>query len=339
MSHLGRPIEGQYDSLYSLEPIAKHLTSLLQRSVRFQCDWLEGIEIKPGEVVLCENVRFNLGEKNNDEVLAKKLANLCDVFVMDAFACAHRAQASTHGVACFAPVACAGLLLVNELAALKKALTEPEKPLTAIVGGSKVSTKLRVLHHLAPKVNNLIVGGGILNTFLVAAGHFVGQSLYEPDLVEDARQILVYAKRLGLTIPLPSDVVVATTFTKEAQAITKSVTKIEPDDMILDIGPKTALDYQTIIYQSKTILWNGPIGVFEFPAFANGTKQIAQAIAAGHAYSIVGGGDTLAAIEKFNVAANISYISTGGGAFLEFIEGKTLPAIEVLEQRANEVKS
>ncbi len=337
MSHLGRPEEGVYDEKYSLRPVAEHLSGLLGREVRLIKDYLEHPpEVAEGEVVVLENVRFNKGEKKNDEALARKYAALCDVFVMDAFGTAHRAQASTHGVARFAPVACAGPLLAAELEALGKALENPARPMVAIVGGSKVSTKLTVLDALSRKVDQLIVGGGIANTFIAAAGHPVGKSLYEPDLVPEARRLMEQARAQGGEIPVPSDVVVAKEFSESAEAVTKAVDQVAEDEMILDIGPETAERYAEILKGAGTIVWNGPVGVFEFDQFAGGTRRLAEAIAESPAFSIAGGGDTLAAIAKFGVADRISYISTGGGAFLEFLEGKKLPAVAVLEERAAE---
>ena len=337
MSHLGRPEEGVYDEKYSLRPVAEHLSGLLGREVRLVKDYLEHPpEVGEGEVVVLENVRFNKGEKKNDEALARKYAALCDVFVMDAFGTAHRAQASTHGVARFAPVACAGPLLAAELEALGKALESPARPMVAIVGGSKVSTKLTVLDALSRKVDQLIVGGGIANTFIAAAGHPVGKSLYEPDLVDEARRLMEQARAKGGEIPVPSDVVVAKEFSESAAAVTKAVDQVAEDEMILDIGPETAERYAGILKGAGTIVWNGPVGVFEFDQFAGGTRRLAEAIAESPAFSIAGGGDTLAAIAKFGVADRISYISTGGGAFLEFLEGKKLPAVAVLEERAAE---
>ncbi|MGH8559558.1 MAG: phosphoglycerate kinase [Methylococcales bacterium] len=333
LSHLGRPIEGLYDDEYSLQPIATRLGELLGKPVRLEKDWLEGIKIESGEVVLCENVRFNKGEKKNDSELAKKMAALCDIYVMDAFGTAHRAQASTHGVAQFAPIACAGPLLVSELAALSKALTKPAKPLLAIVGGSKVSTKLIVLESLSAKVDRLIVGGGIANIFLAAAGFPVGQSLIEKDWIPAARQLINLAKSKGAEIPIPEDVVCAKEFSVDAEAIVRKVTDVRDDDLILDIGPKTAAIYATMIRSAATIVWNGPVGVFEIDQFGKGTQALANAIAESPAFSIAGGGDTLAAIEKYGIAEWISYSSTGGGAFLEYLEDKTLPAVEILEQR------
>lgn len=330
LSHLGRPKEGQFAVEFSLAPVAESLSKLLHHPVRFEKNWLAGVNIKPGEVVLCENVRFNVGEEKNDAALAKKMAELCDVFVMDAFGTAHRAQASTYGVAQFAPVVCAGPLLVAELDALNKALANPARPLLAIVGGSKVSTKLTVLKSLLEKVDQLIIGGGIANTFLAAAGYPVGKSLYEPDLITTATELMQQAKTRGAEIPLPEDVVVAKEFSKEAQAVIKNIDQVQSDEMILDIGPKTAKKYAQIIQQAKTILWNGPVGVFEFDQFGQGTKIVAEAIANSPAFSLAGGGDTLAAIDKYHITDKISYVSTGGGAFLEFVEGKELPAVKIL---------
>lgn len=330
MSHLGRPEEGSYDEASSLKPVAAHLGKLLGRDVPVVRDWIDGIaELNDGDVVLFENVRFNNGEKKDDEALSKKMAALCDVFVMDAFGTAHRAQASTHGVARFAPTACAGPLLASELDALGKALQAPEKPLVAIVGGSKVSSKLEVLDSLSERVDQLIVGGGIANTFLAAAGKPVGKSLYEPDLLEAATRI---AKKVH--IPLPVDVVTAKAFSATATATIKDVDDVEADDMILDVGPKTAHVFAALMKEARTIVWNGPVGVFEFDQFGEGTREMAEAIADSDAFSIAGGGDTLAAVDKYNITDKISYISTGGGAFLEFLEGKTLPAVSVLEERA-----
>jgi phosphoglycerate kinase len=333
ISHLGRPTEGQFADEFSLAPVAEHMAKLLGRPVRLERDWLGGVEVKPGEVVLCENVRFNKGEKKDDEGLARKMAALCDVFVMDAFGTAHRAEASTHGVARFAKVACAGPLLVNELEALGKALRNPRRPVVAIVGGSKVSTKLSVLENLVAKVDTLIVGGGIANTFIAAMGHAVGKSLCESDLLDTARKIMADAKARGAEIPIPSDVVVAPAFAADAPATVKKVTEVAADDMILDIGPETAARYAAMIHRAGSVIWNGPVGVFEFDAFGKGTEALAKAIAASDAFSIAGGGDTLAAVDKYGVAAGISYISTGGGAFLEFCEGKELPAVAALNAR------
>lgn len=328
-SHLGRPEEEQFSQENSLAPVAEYLSTALGREVPLVRDYLEGVEVKPGEIVLLENVRFNLGEKKNTDELAQQYAALCDVFVMDAFGTAHRAQGSTHGVAKFAKVACAGPLLAAELEALGKALDQPAQPMAAIVAGSKVSTKLDVLNSLAEICDQLIVGGGIANTFLAAAGYPVGKSLYEAELVETAKAIAA-----KVSVPLPVDVVVAKAFAADAEATVKAVADVAADDMILDIGPETAASFAELLKSSGTILWNGPVGVFEFDQFGNGTKVLAEAIAQSSAFSIAGGGDTLAAIDKYNVAQNISYISTGGGAFLEFVEGKVLPAVEILEQRA-----
>ncbi len=334
MSHLGRPIEGQYDEDSSMKPVAERLTSLLGKPVRLEKDWLGGIDIKPGEVVLCENVRFNVGEKKNSDELGKKMAALCDIFVMDAFGTAHRAEASTHSVAKFAPIACAGPLLSSELDALGKALETPAKPLVAIVGGSKVSTKLTVLKTLSEKVDQLIVGGGIANTFIAAAGFPVGKSLYEPDLIGETKELIAAAKQAGSDIPIPVDVVCAKEFSETATATVKKVADVEADDLILDIGPDTAKQYAEILKSAQTIVWNGPVGVFEIEQFGNGTKVLATAIAESSAFSIAGGGDTLAAIDKYGINDKVSYTSTGGGAFLEFLEGKELPAVAVLKSRA-----
>jgi len=333
LSHLGRPEEGKFTSADSLAPVAQHLASLLNHDVPLISDWINGVDVTPGNVVLCENVRFEAGESNNDPALAKKMAALGDVFVMDAFATAHRAQASTYGIAEFAPTACAGPLLVQELDALGRALALPEHPFLAIVGGSKVSTKLSILESLSEKVDQLIVGGGIANTFLAAAGFEVGASLYEADLLETARHLMQKLQKQGKACPLPVDVVTAKAFSKDAPATIKDVTEIAKDDMILDIGPKSAHALTDLIMKAKTIVWNGPLGVFEFPQFAQGTETLAQAVAKSAAFSLAGGGDTISAIETFKVEKQISYISTAGGAFLEFLEGKTLPAVAILEQR------
>ena len=327
-SHLGRPEEGVFSEENSLAPVAEYLSKALGREVPLVRDYLAGCQVEPGNVVLLENVRFNKGEKKNDDELAQAYAALCDVFVMDAFGTAHRAQGSTHGVAKFAPVICAGPLLSAELEALGKALLEPARPMVAIVAGSKVSTKLDVLTALSDKCDQLIVGGGIANTFLAAAGFPVGKSLYEADLIDTAKAIAA-----KVSVPLPVDVVVAKTFAEDAEATVKAVEDVAEDDMILDIGPKTAAQFAELLKSSGTILWNGPVGVFEFDQFGEGTRVLAKAIAESPAFSIAGGGDTLAAIDKYDVAKQISYISTGGGAFLEFVEGKTLPAVEILEQR------
>ena len=333
LSHLGRPIEGEYDNASSLKPVADRLSTLLGKPVRLEKDWLNGIDIMPGEVVLCENVRFNVGEEKNSDELGKKMAALCDVFVMDAFGTAHRAQASTHSVAKYAPVACAGPLLASELDALGKALKTPVKPLVAIVGGSKVSTKLTVLKSLSEKVDQLIVGGGIANTFIAAAGFPVGKSLYEADLIEEAQRLIAAAKKAGSDIPIPVDVVCAKEFSDTAIATIKKVQDVEADDLILDIGPVTAKQYAEIIKSAGTIVWNGPVGVFEIEQFSHGTQSMAKAIAESSAFSIAGGGDTLAAIDKYGINHQVSYTSTGGGAFLEFLEGKELPAVAILKSR------
>lgn len=334
LSHLGRPVEGQYDEASSLKPVADSLSKLLGKPVRLEKDWLDGIEIAPGEVVLCENVRFNVGEEKNSDELGQKMAALCDIFVMDAFGTAHRAQASTHSVAKFAPQVCAGPLLASELDALGKALETPTKPLIAIVGGSKVSTKLTVLKSLSEKVDQLIVGGGIANTFIAAAGFPVGKSLFEADLVEEAQRLIAAAKQAGSDIPIPVDVVCAKEFSETAVATVKKVADVEADDLILDIGPDTAKQYAELIKSAGTIVWNGPVGVFEIEQFSHGTQALATAIAESPAFSIAGGGDTLAAIDKYNISEQVSYTSTGGGAFLEFLEGKELPAVAILKSRA-----
>ena len=330
MSHLGRPTEGEYNSEYSLAPVARHMASLLGQDVGIQAEWRAGLDIEPGQVVLLENVRFNVGEKSDSDELGQAYADLCDIFVMDAFGTAHRAQASTHAVAKAAPIACAGPLLVAELKALEQALAAPARPMTAIVGGSKVSTKLTVLETLSDKVDQLIVGGGIANTFLKAAGYPVGKSLCEDDLVDTAKALLE-----KVSIPLPVDVVTAKEFSSDAPATVKLVGEVAEDDMILDIGPQSAAALAEQLQSAGTILWNGPVGVFEFEAFSNGTQVISEAIARSPGFSLAGGGDTLAAIDQFGIAADVSYISTGGGAFLEYVEGKVLPAVAVLEQRAN----
>lgn len=334
MSHLGRPQEGVFDEEFSLAPVATRLSELLGSKVRFEREWLDGVRCEPGEVVLLENVRFNEGEKKNKDELARRMAALCDVYVMDAFATAHRAEASTHGVGRFAPVACAGILLVNELEALEKALGSPKRPLVAIVGGSKVSTKLTVLENLLSRVDKLIVGGGIANTFLAAAGQPVGKSLHEAEMIDVARALLERSRAGGAEIPLPTDVVVAKEFAASAEADVKPAGAVAADEMILDIGPDTAERFAASLKGAASIVWNGPVGVFEFDQFGEGTRTIAQAVARSPAFSMAGGGDTIAAIEKYGVAEDISYISTAGGAFLEFLEGKKLPAVEMLEQRA-----
>jgi len=335
LSHLGRPKEGEFSAENSLAPVAARLQELLGQPVRLIADWLNGVACEPGEVVLCENVRFNKGEKKDDETLSRRMADLCDVFVMDAFGTAHRAEASTHGVARYAPVACAGPLLVGELEALERALAKPARPLVAIVAGSKVSTKLTVLESLLGKVDKLIVGGGIANTFLAATGVAVGKSLHEADMLDTARRLLDQAKARGAEIPLPVDVVVAPEFSATAPATVRPVGEVGASELILDIGPHTAAMLADSLQSAGTILWNGPVGVFEFDQFGEGTKTIALAIARSSAFSLAGGGDTLAAIEKYGVESGISYISTGGGAFLEFVEGKTLPAVAALEARAS----
>jgi phosphoglycerate kinase len=334
MSHLGRPEEGRYAEEFSLAPVAKRLAQLLGVPVPLKKDWLAGVEAAPGEVVLLENVRFNKGEKKDADDLSRRMASLCDIYVMDAFGTAHRAEASTHGVAKYAPVACAGPLLVNELSALETALEKPARPLLAIVAGSKVSTKLTVLESLLTKVDQLVVGGGITNTFLAALGFNVGKSLYEPNMLDICKRLLEQSKKRGIDIPMPTDVVVATEFSAKAEADVKHVGRVSPDDMILDIGPDSAEVIAALVASAGTILWNGPVGVFEFEQFGEGTRTLAMAIARSKAFSLAGGGDTLAAIEKYGIEDSISYISTGGGAFLEFVEGKKLPAVEILEQRA-----
>jgi phosphoglycerate kinase len=334
MSHLGRPKEGAPDPALSLAPVAKALSALLGMPVRFVEHWLDGVTAAPGEVVLLENVRFNKGEKKDDEALARKMAALCDVFVMDAFGTAHRAEASTHSVALFAPVACAGPLLAAELDALGKALHQPARPLVAVVGGSKVSTKLAVLESLIDQVDQLVVGGGIANTFLAATGLPVGKSLHEAAMLDVARGLLKRAEARGVGLPLPVDVVVAREFSANAAATTREASAVAAEEMILDIGPRSAAAVATIVQEAGTVIWNGPLGVFEFDQFGEGTRTLALAIAKSPAFSIAGGGDTLAAIEKYGVEADISYISTGGGAFLEFVEGRTLPAVAALERRA-----
>lgn len=334
MSHLGRPTEGSPEEKYSLAPVAKRLTELLDTPVALIENWIDGVSVDSGQVVLLENVRFLAGEKACDDVLAEKMAALCDVFVMDAFGTAHRAQASTYGVAKYAPVACAGPLLAGELEALAKALDDPARPMVAIVGGSKVSTKLTVLDALSGIVDHLIVGGGIANTFIAAAGHNVGNSLYEPDMLDTALA-LANNNEDRADIPPTSDVVVASEFSVDAAATVKDVSAVSDDELILDIGPETAKSFAGLLANAGTIIWNGPVGVFEFDQFGDGTKSLAEAIANSPAFSVAGGGDTLAAIEKYGVADRISYISTGGGAFLEFVEGKKLPAVAILEERAS----
>ena len=335
MSHIGRPTEGEYNQEFSLAPVAAHLSDLLGKTVTVVKDYLDKTpELSDGDVVIMENVRFNVGEKKNDDALAKQYAALCDIYVMDAFGTAHRAQASTHGVAKYAPVACAGPLLAAELDALGKALGNPARPMVAIVGGSKVSTKLTVLESLSRIVDQLIVGGGIANTFIAAAGHNVGKSLYEADLIDTAKKLTADAQARGGDIPVPVDVVCAKEFSESAAAELKNVSDVTDDDMIFDIGPESAKQLAEILKTAGTIVWNGPVGVFEFDQFGEGTRAISMAIAESPAFSIAGGGDTLAAVSKYNIADKVSYISTGGGAFLEFLEGKKLPAVAILEERA-----
>ena len=335
-SHLGRPKEGVVSEEHSLAPVAAHLSGLLGQDVPLVKNWRQGVDVAPGQLVMLENVRFEVGEKANDEALARELAALCDVYVMDAFGTAHRAQASTHGVARYADVACAGPLLAAELDALGAALKDPKRPLAVIVGGSKVSTKLELLENLAQVADRLILGGGIANTFLAAAGYPVGISLYEPDLIQAARHVMRVMEERGAEIPLPVDVVAAVEFSAEAHAEIRPVDEVEADEMILDVGPKTREILAETLNGAATIVWNGPVGVFELEQFAGGTESLSKAIAESGAFSIAGGGDTLAAIDKFGVKEQVSYISTGGGAFLEFMEGKTLPAVAMLEQRASE---
>ena len=333
-SHLGRPTEGAFKPADSLAPVAERLAALLGRAVPLRADWVDGVEVAPGEVVLLENCRVNVGEKKNDAALAKKMAALCDIFVHDAFGTAHRAEASTYGIAQYAPIACAGPLLAAEIDAITKALAHPKRPLVAIVAGAKVSTKLTILRALASKVDGLIVGGGIANTFLLAAGLPIGKSLAEPDLVGEARAVIEAMKARGAAVPIPTDVVTAKRFAADAPASVKAAAEVEADDLILDIGPDTAALLAEQLKAAGTIVWNGPVGVFEFDAFAHGTETLARAIAESPAFSIAGGGDTLAAIAKYGIEQDIGYISTGGGAFLEVLEGKTLPAFEILAQRA-----
>lgn len=334
MSHLGRPTEGEYNQEFSMGPVADTMAELLGKEVRLIKEWLEGVDISEGQVTLMENVRFNKGEKKNDDELSKKMAALCDVYVMDAFGTAHRAQASTHGVAKYAPVACAGPLLTAELEALGKALDNPARPMLAIVGGSKVSTKLPVLESLSNIVDQLIVGGGIANTFIAAAGHKVGKSLFEEDLIDEAKNLTRNAKERGGDIPVPTDVVCGKEFSESAEATLKKTGEVADDDMIFDVGPETSAKFADMLKKAGTIIWNGPVGVFEFDQFGEGTKSLSMAIAESPAFSIAGGGDTLAAIDKYGITDKVSYISTGGGAFLEFLEGKKLPAVAVLEERA-----
>jgi len=334
LSHLGRPTEGQFEEQFSLAPVARHLEGLLGQPVRLIREWLDGVDVESGEVVLCENVRFNVGEKSDDDALSQRMAKLCDVYVMDAFGTAHRAQASTHGVGLHAPAACAGPLLAAELEALGRALDEPTRPVAAIVGGSKVSTKLTVLESLSKKVDQLIPGGGIANTFIAAAGYPVGKSLVELELVDEAERLMASARDQGREIPVPTDVVVGTEFSSSAIATVKTVSDVADDDMIFDIGPETAQRFAGMMRDAGTIVWNGPVGVFEFDQFGEGTRVLGEAIASSEAFSIAGGGDTLAAVDKYSIGSRISYISTGGGAFLEFLEGKPLPAVAMLEKRA-----
>jgi phosphoglycerate kinase len=333
-SHLGRPTEGQFTQADSLAPVARRLSELLGHEVPLKADWVDGVQVTPGQVVLLENCRFNKGEKKDDDALARRMAALCDVYVNDAFGTAHRAEATTHGIARHAKIACAGPLLAGELEALGRALASPRRPLIAIVAGSKVSTKLTILKTLSQKVDQLIVGGGIANTFMLAAGLPIGKSLCEADLAPEAKEIMVMMQARGAAVPIPTDVVVGKAFAADTPATAKDAKQVDDDDLILDIGPATATRYAGILHEAGTIVWNGPVGVFEFAAFENGTRAIADAIASSSAFSIAGGGDTLAAISKFGVTDRVGYISTGGGAFLEFLEGRTLPAVEILEQRA-----
>ncbi|WP_343642243.1 phosphoglycerate kinase [Roseateles sp.] len=333
-SHLGRPTEGEFKPEDSLAPVARRLGELMGREVPLVANWVDGVDVKPGQVVLLENCRVNKGEKKNSEELAKKMAALCDIFVHDAFGTAHRAEASTYGIAQFARIACAGPLLAAEIDAITKALANPRRPLVAIVAGSKVSTKLTILQSLSKNVDGLIVGGGIANTFMLAAGLKIGKSLAEPDLLADAKAVIESMKARGAAVPIPVDVVTAKTFAADAPATVKAATEVADDDLILDIGPKTAAQLAEQLKAAGTIVWNGPVGVFEFDAFAHGTETIARAIAASDAFSIAGGGDTLAAIAKYGIEQDVGYISTGGGAFLEVLEGKTLPAFEILAKRA-----
>lgn len=333
-SHLGRPTEGDYTPKDSLAPVAKRLGELLGREVSLVQDWIDGVDVMPGQIVMLENCRLNVGEKKNDETLARKMAQLCDIYVNDAFGTAHRAEGTTYGIAQFAPIACAGPLLSAEIDAIEKALTAPKRPLIAIVAGSKVSTKLSILESLARNVDQLIVGGGIANTFMLAAGHNIGKSLAEHDLVKDAKSVMDAMRARGAEVPIPTDVVTAKTFAPDAVATVKQASEVAEDDLILDIGPETAQKLASQLKQAGTIVWNGPVGVFEFSAFEQGTKTIAKAVAESSAFSIAGGGDTLAAIAKYGIEKNVGYISTGGGAFLEILEGKTLPALSILSQRA-----
>ncbi|MEO6746819.1 MAG: phosphoglycerate kinase [Caldimonas sp.] len=333
-SHLGRPIEGQFKPEDSLAPVARRLGELLGRDVPLLADWVDGVDVAPGQFVLLENCRLNKGEKKNDPALARKLAALCDIFVHDAFGTAHRAEASTYGIAEYAPIACAGPLLAAEIDAIGKALANPKRPLVAIVAGSKVSTKLSILQSLAKNVDRLIVGGGIANTFMLAAGLPIGKSLAEPALLDEARAVIAAMRQRGAAVPVPTDVVTAKEFKADAVAQVKAADRVEADDLILDVGPDTAAGFAKLIAEAGTVVWNGPVGVFEFDAFGHGTETLARAIAASDAYSIAGGGDTLAAVDKYGIAGDLSYISTGGGAFLEFLEGKELPAVAALKARA-----
>ncbi len=335
LSHLGRPVEGEFEEQFSLQPVAARLSELLGMDVSLKSGWLDGVDVEAGQVVLCENVRFNRGETSNDETLARTMAGLCDVYVMDAFGTAHRAHASTEGVVRAARLACAGPLLSRELDTLGKSLHDPVRPMLAIVGGSKVSTKLQVLDALLDKVDELIVGGGIANTFIAASGYDVGQSLYEPGLIHAAQQLIQKAHAKGSSIPIPKDVVVAKSFSPDAEPLVRSVGDVAREEMILDIGPLTAVEYSNVIAGSGTVIWNGPVGVFEFSHFAGGTRSVAEAIERSSAFSIAGGGDTLAAIDQFEVKGGVDYISTGGGAFLEFVEGKSLPAVLALQSVAD----
>jgi phosphoglycerate kinase len=334
-SHLGRPTEGEFKLSDSLAPVAARMGEIMKRNIPLLADWVNGVEVKPGQLVMLENCRVNKGEKKNNEELARKMAALCDIFVHDAFGTAHRAEATTYGIAQFAKVACAGPLLAAEMDAISQALADPKRPLVAIVAGSKVSSKLTILRALADKVDQLIVGGGIANTFMLAAGLKIGKSLAEPDLLDDARAVIQAMKARGAAVPIPTDVVTAKTFAADAVATVKAATEVADDDLILDIGPQTAAALAEQLKAAGTIVWNGPVGVFEFAAFENGTKVIAQAIADSSAFSIAGGGDTLAAIAKYGIEKQVGYISTGGGAFLEVLEGKPLPAFEILSKRAN----
>lgn len=333
-SHLGRPVEGEFKPADSLAPVAKRLGELMQRDIPLVSNWVDGVDVKPGQLVLLENCRLNKGEKKNDEALARKMAALCDIFVHDAFGTAHRAEASTYGIAQYAPIACAGPLLAAEMDAISTALTDPRRPLVAIVAGSKVSTKLTILKALAANVDQLIVGGGIANTFMLAAGLKIGKSLAEADLLGEARAVIEAMKARGAEVPIPSDVVTAKTFAADAPATVKLAAEVEDDDLILDIGPQTTARLAAQLKSAGTIVWNGPVGVFEFEAFSKGTEGIARAIAESSAFSIAGGGDTVAAIAKYGIEKQVDYISTGGGAFLEVLEGKTLPAFEILQKRA-----